>query len=150
VGAVLAWLPTRLPADALRRLQLAAQLHEGPVFLLRAAEGRSRASAAPLRLLLSAWGPDLLRVSIVKRRGSPLAEPLLLELPPVLSAPALARALRGPARGAAWAEEGAATAAAAEAAACTDEATVHAQGFGAPRHLPGGACPPATPRRFTL
>ncbi len=100
VGAVLVWLPQRLPADALRRLQLAAQLHEGPVFLLRAAEERSRASAAPLRLLLSAWGPDLLRVCIVKRRGAPLAEPLLLELPPVLSAPALARALRGPARGA--------------------------------------------------
>ena len=98
VGAVLAWLPSRLPADALRRLQLAAQLHEGPVFLLRAAEERSRASAAPLRLLLSAWGPDLLRVCIVKRRGAPLAEPLLLELPAVLSAPALARALRGPAR----------------------------------------------------
>jgi acetylornithine deacetylase/succinyl-diaminopimelate desuccinylase-like protein len=32
-------------------------------------------------------------VSIVKRRGAPLAEPLMLELPPVLSAPALARAL---------------------------------------------------------
>jgi protein ImuA len=103
VGAVLAWLPQRLPADALRRLQLAAQLHEGPVFLLRAAEERSRASAAPLRLLLSAWGPDLLRVAIVKRRGAPLAEALLLELPPVLSAPALARALRAPARGAVWA-----------------------------------------------
>ena len=126
VGAVLAWLPARLPADALRRLQLAAQSHEGPVFLLRAAEERSRASAAPLRLLLSAWGPDLLRVSIVKRRGAPLAEPLMLELPPVLSAPALARALRGPARHAVWAmgegavaqgpaaEAGAAEAAAAE------------------------------------
>ena len=124
VGAVLAWLPARLPADALRRLQLAAQSHEGPVFLLRAAEERSRASAAPLRLLLSAWGPDLLRVSIVKRRGTPLADPLMLELPPVLSAPALARALRGPARGAVWAEGGASTTAAIDAAARTGDATV--------------------------
>ena len=126
VGAVLAWLPARLPADALRRLQLAAQSHEGPVFLLRAAEERSRASAAPLRLLLSAWGPDLLRVSIVKRRGTPLAEPLMLELPPVLSAPALARALRGPARSAAWAQDGASTAAATDAAARTGDAAVGA------------------------
>ena len=97
LGAALAWLPQRLPPDALRRLQLAAQLHEGPVFLLRAAEERSRASAAPLRLLLSAWGPDLLRVAITKRRGPPLVKPLMLELPPVLSASALARAQRGPA-----------------------------------------------------
>ncbi len=97
VGAVLAWLPARLPADALRRLQLAAQSHEGPVFLLRGAAERSRPSAAPLRLLLSAWGPDLLRLVFLKRRGPPLAEPLMLELPAVLSAPALARALRGPA-----------------------------------------------------
>ncbi len=122
VGAALAWLPARLPADALRRLQLAAQSHEGPVFLLRAADERSRASAAPLRLLLSAWGPDLLRVSIVKRRGTPLAEPLLLELPPVLSAPSLARALRGPARGAVWAPGGAGTAVAVDAAACAGDA----------------------------
>src|SRR5206468_3010102 len=35
VGAVLAWLPARLPADALRRLQLAAQGHDGPAFVLR-------------------------------------------------------------------------------------------------------------------
>ena len=92
LGAVLAWLPARLPADALRRLQLAAQAHEGPVFLLRDAQMRSHPSAAPLRLLLSSAGPDLLRVAVLKRRGPPLAQPLTLVLPPVLSAPALARA----------------------------------------------------------
>ena len=92
LGAVLAWLPARLPADALRRLQLAAQAHEGPVFLLRDAQMRSHPSAAPLRLLLSSAGPDLLRVAVLKRRGPPLAQPLTLALPPVLSAPALARA----------------------------------------------------------
>ena len=95
LGALLAWLPARLPADALRRLQLAAQSHAGPVFLLRDVQERSRPSPAPLRLLLASAGPDQLRVSLLKRRGPPLAEPIILALPPVLSAPALARARRG-------------------------------------------------------
>ena len=94
LGAAVAWLPTRLPADALRRLQLAAQAHDGPVFLLRDAQERQRPSAAPLRLLLGSAGPDLLRVTLLKRRGPPLAQPLTLALASVLSAPALARALR--------------------------------------------------------
>jgi protein ImuA len=95
VGAVLAWLPARLPADALRRLQLAAQAHEGPAFLLRDVQLRSQASPAPLRLLLGSAGPDVLRLNIFKRRGPPLAQPLNLVLPAVLSAPALARAMAG-------------------------------------------------------
>ncbi len=94
VGAVLAWLPARLPADALRRLQLAAQLHAGPAFLLRDAQLRSQPSAAPLRLLLASAGPDLLRLTLLKRRGPPPAQPLVLALPAVLSASALARALQ--------------------------------------------------------
>jgi protein ImuA len=95
VGAVLAWLPARLPADALRRLQLAAQGHEGPAFLLRDAALRCHPSPAPLRLLLASAGPDLLRVALLKRRGPPLAQPLVLALPPVLAGPALARAQQG-------------------------------------------------------
>jgi protein ImuA len=94
VGAVLAWLPARLPPDALRRLQLAAQAHEGPAFLLRDAALRHHPSAAPLRLALASDGPDCLRVVLLKRRGPPQAHPLLLALPPVLSGPALARAQR--------------------------------------------------------
>ncbi len=97
VGAVLAWLPARLPADALRRLQLAAQAHPGVVFLLRDAAERHRPSAAPLRLLLAAAGADVLRVAVLKRRGPPLAAPPPLPLAPVLSPPALARRARGPA-----------------------------------------------------
>lgn len=97
VGAVLAWLPARLPADALRRLQLAAQGHDGPAFLLRPEEAAARASPAPLRLQLSVAAPDWLRLALLKRRGPPLASPLVLELPPVLSAPASARAEAGPA-----------------------------------------------------
>ncbi len=95
LGALLAWLPARLPTDALRRLQLAAQSHDGPVFLLRSEQERSRPSAAPLRLLLASAGPDQLHVTLLKRRGPPLATPLTLALPPVLSPPALARALQG-------------------------------------------------------
>jgi protein ImuA len=94
VGAVLAWLPVRLQADALRRLQLAAQGHDGPAFLLRGTEARHKPSAAPLRLLLGAAGADSLRLLMLKRRGPPLALPLQLALPPVLSAPARARAMR--------------------------------------------------------
>ncbi len=96
LGAALAWLPARLAADALRRLQLAAQAHDGPVFLLREEAQRLRPSPAPLRLLLRAAGPDLLRVQLLKRRGPPLAQPLLLELPAVLAAPVLARLERSP------------------------------------------------------
>lgn len=92
VGAVLAWLPARLPADALRRLQLAAQTHEGPAFVLRDDAARTRPSVAPLRLWLCAAGADALRVHLLKRRGPPLAQPLALALPPVLPAAARARA----------------------------------------------------------
>ncbi|MBK9134526.1 MAG: translesion DNA synthesis-associated protein ImuA [Betaproteobacteria bacterium] len=95
VGAVLAWLPMRLPADALRRLQLAAQGHEGPAFLLRDEAVAAQPSPAPLRLRLSAAAPDWLRVEVFKRRGPPLAQPLLLELPPVLARPARRRAEAG-------------------------------------------------------
>ena len=95
VGAVLAWLPERLPADALRRLQLAAQSHEGPAFLLRGDEAARQASPAQLRLQLTAAAPDWLRVHLLKRRGPPLAQPLLLALAPVLAAPALAKARVG-------------------------------------------------------
>jgi protein ImuA len=98
VGAALAWLPPRLPADALRRLQLAAQAHPGPVFLFREAEARARPSAAPLRLQLAPASADMLCVHVVKRRGPPLAGPLRLALPPVLSAPARERALARPGR----------------------------------------------------
>ena len=101
LGAVLAWLPARLPADALRRLQLAAQAHDGPVFLLRDVQLGLQPSAAPLRLLLGSAGPDLLRVALLKRRGPPLAQPLTLALAPVLAPSALARALAGRAQPAA-------------------------------------------------
>ena len=94
VGAVLAWLPGRLAADSLRRLQLAAKAHPGPVFLLRGIAARLEHSLAPLRLALHASPvPDEMVVHLLKRRGPPLAQPLRLVLPPVLPGPAKARVL---------------------------------------------------------
>lgn len=100
-GAVLAWAPPGLLAEALRRLQLAAHAHGGPAFLMRELAARQRPSAAPLRLALApAAAPDELAVRVVKRRGPPLVQPLVLALAPVLSAPERARALRLAAAGA--------------------------------------------------
>ncbi len=85
VGAILAWLPLQLRADALRRLQIAAQAHDGPVFIFRDAQARNKPSPAPLRLLLQPHGVDGLLLRLLKRRGPPLAQPLRLQLPPVLA-----------------------------------------------------------------
>lgn len=81
VGAIVAWLPDGLRADAVRRLQLAAQAHDGPVFLMRGIETRLRPSPAPLRLALHAAGADAIDVQLLKRRGPPLSQVLRLPLP---------------------------------------------------------------------
>ena len=91
VGAIVAWLPARLRADRLRRLQLAAHQHDGPAFVMREAAVAGRPTASPLRLGLQAGGADRLQVRILKRRGPPLEAPLSLELPTVLSAAARRR-----------------------------------------------------------
>ena len=91
VGTVVAWLPPRLRAERMRRLQLAAHNHDGIAFVLREADLQDRPSAAPLRLSLRAAGADRLHVHVVKRRGPPLLEPITLELPSVLSAAAKRR-----------------------------------------------------------
>ncbi|MEO8123783.1 MAG: translesion DNA synthesis-associated protein ImuA [Burkholderiales bacterium] len=93
VGALLAWLPLRLRTERLRRLQLAAQSHDGPAFVLREIAVREHPSAAPLRLALQPAGADRLAVYLLKRRGPPLAAPLQLALPPVLSVAAQRKAL---------------------------------------------------------
>ncbi|MGY4830250.1 translesion DNA synthesis-associated protein ImuA [Sphaerotilaceae bacterium SBD11-9] len=95
VGAVVAWLPPRLRAERLRRLQLAAHAHDGPAFVLREVAAQAHASAAPLRLALHPAGADQLALRVLKRRGPPLLAPLHLSLPPVLSAAALRRAQMG-------------------------------------------------------
>ena len=95
VGAVLAWLPPRLRTERLRRLQLAAQAHDGPAFVFCEMSAAQRPTAAPLRLALRPGGADVLAVRVLKRRGPPLEAPLLLALAPVLSATALQRAGAG-------------------------------------------------------
>jgi protein ImuA len=85
VGAVLAWLPPRLRAERLRRLQLAAQAHDGAAFVMRELAAAQRPTAAPLRIALRPAGADKLALRLLKRRGPPLTRPLQLALPPVLS-----------------------------------------------------------------
>ncbi|MEO8080476.1 MAG: translesion DNA synthesis-associated protein ImuA [Caldimonas sp.] len=85
VGGVLAWLPPRLRAERLRRLQLAAHNHDGAAFVLRELAAASRPTASPLRLALRPGGADRLRVGVLKRRGPPLEAPLRIDLPAVLS-----------------------------------------------------------------
>jgi len=92
VGGVIAWLPPRLRAERLRRLQLAAQAHDGPAFVLREMAAQQRPTAAPLRLGLRAGGADTLVLRVLKRRGPPLESVLPLELSPVLSPGARGRA----------------------------------------------------------
>jgi protein ImuA len=89
---VLAWLPPRLRTERLRRLQLAAQAHDGPAFVFREVAAAQRPTAAPLRLGLRPAGADQLAVRVLKRRGPPLEAPVQIALPPVLSAVARRRA----------------------------------------------------------
>lgn len=81
-GALLAWLPqARTRPEHLRRMQLAAQAAQGPVFLFRELAAQFESSPAPLRLLLLPRPNAQLSVQLLKRRGPVLARPLLLELP---------------------------------------------------------------------
>lgn len=93
LGAVLAWPGRSLRGEALRRLQLAAQSHEGPAFLLREAAAATQPSPAPLRLLLQPAGPDELALRFFKRRGPACDQPVRVALTPVLSERARARAV---------------------------------------------------------
>lgn len=67
-GAVLAWLPQARP-EQIRRLQVCAQGCEGLVILFRASSARHDASAAPLRLSVTAGLDWALQVEVFKRRG---------------------------------------------------------------------------------
>lgn len=81
-GALLAWLPQdRTRPEHLRRMQLAAQSSQGPVFLFRELPAQFESSPAPLRLLLLPRPEQRLAVQVLKRRGPLLADPVLIELP---------------------------------------------------------------------
>ena len=88
VACVLAWLPDTRSAH-LRRLQIAAHAHNKLLFVFRPLAAQHESSPAPLRLLLEATvqqGGNL-QVHVLKRRGPPLAAPVLLDTrPPRLAA----------------------------------------------------------------
>ena len=83
VAATLLWLdaPLRghLPASSLRRLHVAAGEGGGGAFCFRPPRLAAEASPAPLRLQLQAAGGQL-RVTILKRRGPPARQAILLDI----------------------------------------------------------------------
>jgi len=82
-GAVLAW-PRGAKYAELRRLQIAAEDGRALAFLFRIPEAASESSPAPLRIALGTSGGGL-AVRVVKRRGAPLAHPVLLPpMPPAV------------------------------------------------------------------
>jgi protein ImuA len=94
MGAVLLW-QTKARADAVRRLQVAAQDSQALAFLVRPLAARNQSSPAPLRMTCSPVPPPddaslnrrqwmqlaALSVDIFKRRGPPPAQPLVITLP---------------------------------------------------------------------
>lgn len=83
VAATLFWLDAlfraQLPANSLRRLQVAAGEGGGAAFFFRPLQQARAASPAPLRLQLQAAGRQL-RVKLLKRRGPPARQPILLDI----------------------------------------------------------------------
>ncbi len=79
VTAVLAWLP-QVRSEDLRRLHLCAQGGEKLLFVFRPATARPQSSPARLRLLVE--GTESLEVRILKRRGPPLLQPMVLRAQP--------------------------------------------------------------------
>jgi hypothetical protein len=84
LGAVVGWLP-HAGGDgdfrALRRLHLLAQRHQALAFVLRSTRQAQAPSPAVLRLALASRGAQL-QVTLLKRRGRPLLEPITLALRP--------------------------------------------------------------------
>ena len=96
VAGVVAWLPDARSAH-LRRLQIAAHAHNKLLFVFRPLRAQHESSPAPLRLLLEgalenkqADEAGNLLVNVLKRRGPPLALPVLLATRPARLAALLA------------------------------------------------------------
>jgi cell division inhibitor SulA/protein ImuA len=81
-GAVLAW-PQGTKYAELRRLQIAAEGGRAPAFLFRSPQVAGESSPAALRIALGTTAGGL-AVHVLKRRGAPLAQSILL--PPMLPA----------------------------------------------------------------
>ncbi len=84
LGAVVGW-PSPGGGDgdfrALRRLHLLAQRHQALAFVLRSTRHAQAPSPAVLRLQLASDGAQL-AITLLKRRGRPLLEPITLALRP--------------------------------------------------------------------
>jgi protein ImuA len=85
VDAVLLWLPLSakdpVRTDQLRRLQIAAAEHQKLLFVMRPDSVREEASPAALRMWVGpkvSTGEDALEAQLHKRRGPPMAGPLVL------------------------------------------------------------------------
>ncbi len=96
-GALIVWL-VEVRAEQLRRLQLSAQACDALAFLCRPQAARHACSAAPLRVLARLGLHWELRLEILKRRGPPLEEPLLLPSLPGALASVITPRLRQPGR----------------------------------------------------
>jgi len=83
VAATLLWLDAmfhgQLPANSLRRLHVAAGEGGGGAFCFRPPQLAAVASPAPLRLQLQGAGEQL-RVTLLKRRGPPARQAILLDI----------------------------------------------------------------------
>jgi len=104
-GALVVWLPQVRP-EQVRRLQVLAAGHAGPVFVCRPSTAAQEPSAAPLRLQASVGMDWTLQVDVVKRQGPPLTDTLRLSavpaglqaiLTPRLRQPSALRTAVGPA-----------------------------------------------------
>ena len=99
VAATLLWLDPlfrdQLPANSLRRLQMAVGEGGGTAFCFRPAALAAQASPASLRLQLATAGRQL-RVHLLKRRGPPARHEILLDIArPARHFPGIPHALAG-------------------------------------------------------
>ena len=92
VSVVLAWLPEARSAH-LRRLQVAAQIHNKLLFVFRPLQAQQDSSPSPLRLRLAgvpnaaSAATHNLQIDVFKRRGPLLLAPVLIDTrPPRLAA----------------------------------------------------------------
>jgi protein ImuA len=76
-GAVIAWLPL-VRHEQIRRLQVLSSRCKGPVFLCRPEVAARDASAAPLRVVVRPHTDWQLTLKVLKRKGVPLDETLML------------------------------------------------------------------------
>jgi protein ImuA len=87
VSAVLAWLP-QAKNEELRRLHLCANQYDKWLVVFRGVTAAGQSSPARLRLLVE--GVEQMAVRILKRRGPPVLQPVLLDAMPARVAALLA------------------------------------------------------------